>query len=212
MPDNFRQEIDAFIAQNLSPAARSKALADFAVQERNALIQSGQASRNYTTTVDGRIDPNEYHVKGTGGGIINYHFSFIGDALEFCILFLKKRIYSFTGDLANSLWISVDGQFYPPPQGSFNYGSVPPKAQVVIGNTLAYWRKADTNYVGTKRMRYHAPNILADCVSAVRREFGASAISAKRVADWNFPGKSKPVGGKKPFIYQSPVIVLQNAS
>lgn len=213
MASNFRTDLKVFIDVNLSPAARSQALATTAIAERDKLIASGRASKSYVTSVDGRKGAAESSVKGTGGGIINYHFSFIGDAVEFALSFLRTRVPKVGGSrsqfLSQSFWVSVNDN-YIPPGTAINYGDIPSDAQIVIGNTAAYWRKADLNLRGRTALRYRAPHELDDCVSAIRREFGRSAISAKRVYDYQFPNKYKPVlsRSRKPYTYNSPVIII----
>lgn len=213
MASNFRSDITAFVDENLSAPARSKVLAATAIAERDKLINSGQASRRYTTHVDGRLDPDESHVKGSGGGLINYKFSFIGDAVEFALSYLRTRVPKVGGSrsqfLSESFWVSIDDRFIPPGTG-LNYANISPDSTIVIGNTAAYWRKAEVNKKGNTYLHYRAPKELDDCVSALSREFGKSAISARRVYDYVFPGKYQPVllQSRKPYIFNSPVIII----
>lgn len=213
MVSNFRSDITAFVDENLSPAARSKVLAATAVTERDRLINSGQASRRYTTHIDGRLDSDESHVRGDGGGVINYKFSFIGDAVEFALSYLRVRVPKVGGSrsqfLSESFWVSIDDR-YIPPGTAVNYSNISPDSTIVIGNTAAYWRKADLNRTGKKTLGYRAPHELDDCVSALSREFGKSAILARRVYDYVFPGKYQPVllQSRKPYVFNSPVIII----
>lgn len=208
MASNFRTDIQAFVSTNLSPAARSAALASTAITERDKLIASGQASRRYVTTVDGHPGL-ESSVKGTGGGIINYRFSFLGDAVQFALAFLRTRVPKVSGFLSEHFWVSINDRFIPPGTG-INYGDIPVGSKVVIGNVASYWRKAEQNRSGKRALGYRAPHELDDCVSAVSREFGKTAISAQRVANYQFPGKYQTVvsKGRKPYVYASPVIVI----
>lgn len=209
MASNFRSDITAFVDENLSAPARSKVLAATAVTERDRLINSGQASRRFTTYVDGRLDPDESHVRGDGGGVINYKFSFIGDAVEFAISFLRVRVPRVSGKLSESFWVSINDRFIPPGTG-IDYANISPDSTIVVGNTAAYWRRADLNRTGNRTLGYRAPHELDDCVSALSREFGKSAISARRVYDYVFPGKYQPVllQSRKPYVFNSPVIII----
>lgn len=208
MASNYRTEISAFINTNLSDAARSRALADFARAERDKLIKSGQASARYTTYVDGHVDPNEDHVKGTGG-IIHYRFSDLGDATEFALTYLRYRVPKVSGLLSESFWVSINGDYYSPGE-SINYNKIPLDAEVVIGNTEAYWRKADLNLKGKRELRYRAPDEIKDCVSALNARFGRTSIKARRVYNWDFPGRYEPRLSpmRLPYIFNSPVLVI----
>jgi hypothetical protein len=207
MPSNFRTDITAFIDQNLSANARSTALATLAISQRDALIQSGDASKSYTTYVDGRVENDEFKVRGTGGGIISYHFSSIGDATKFALDFLRTRVPRTTGKLSESFWVSIN-DIYNPPGSLINYKAIPSDATVVIGNIASYWRKADTNFRGTRTLHYRTPNELIDCVRALNAFFGRTAVKAKRLADYNFPQRYIP---RHRINFQSPAIMIQES-
>lgn len=210
MASNFRTDIKAFIDENLSPPARSKALAATAIAERDKLILSGDASPRFSTFVDGRRDDGgESHVKGDGGGVIAYKFSMLADAIAFALAFLRLRVPRVSGLLSESFWVSINDVFSPPGTG-IDYANIPSDAQVVIGNVASYWRKAEMALSGNRILRYRAPHPLDDCVSAISRQFGRTAIKAQRLANYQFPNKYSPVvsKGRRPYTYSSPVIII----
>ncbi len=207
MASNFRTDITAFIDETLSPAARSIALANTARTELRKVLAT-QTSKRYTTYVDGKRDDNENDVIGTGGGVILYKFSFISDAVAFALAFLRTRVPRVTGKLSESFWVSVNDVYLG---NAVNFAGIPADATVVIGNSAAYWRKADVNIKGGKTLKYRTPGELNDCVRALNGQFGRGILSAVRLNDYGFPGKYTPIRSPKraPYIYQSPVIVLK---
>lgn len=213
MASSLRRDIEAFVSTELSPAARSKAFASFARTERDALIKSGKASTLYRTSVDGREGADEDTVKGTGGGVINYRFSFLGDALQYALAFLRARTTKVSGKLSESYWVSINDRFIP--AGTpIDYKSIKPGDEIVIGNIEPYWRKADVNYVGQRRLKYRNPGVLDDAVAAISKEFGRGALSVFRKYTYNFPGKYRPVlsPNRVAYIFHSPVIILKEVA
>src|ERR1700744_3689753 len=93
----FRQQLAAYINTTLSPAARSARLASVARAALADLQASGRASHVYRLSVDGRPATDESTVRGDGTGKILYSFSYIADAVEFALDFLRARAPVKTG-------------------------------------------------------------------------------------------------------------------
>lgn len=194
--------ITDFVKANFTAPVISQVLADYIRNERQNLIQARQASKNYITYVDGRRNNREEDIKP--GGTITYKFSYVADAVEFALQFLRMRVPRVSGLLSDSFYVMI-GDVYVAPGLPVDYASIPPDATVAIGNTAAYWRKADTNLSGTRSLHYPNPNILNDCVAAIQRKYGDS-VSAVRVRNHTFPGiyQRHRFGSA----FQSPAIIL----
>jgi hypothetical protein len=183
----LRQQVTAFVDQNLSPAARSATLARLAVQMRDGLISAGRASPVYRTFVDGREGAPEASVRGAGGGVILYRFSYAAQAALFALGFLRARSPSASGRFRESFYLGINGRFVPAAQ--FNPDAVSADAEIVIGNTQPYSRRVDVQLVGGHRLHYSVPaGLFDDAARAVRSRFGG-AVTAKRVYSIEFPGR-----------------------
>jgi hypothetical protein len=203
----FRQQVQAYINVNLSPAARSKILADTARAGLADLIATGRASTSYNTFVDGRRDGNEDDVIGTGGGSILYRFDMQAQAAVFALAFLMARGPARSGKFRNSFFVGVDGRFVAAAQ--FNPDSVQPGAEIVIGNTLPQTRKIDVQLANNTRLRYLVPSgMFDDCVAALKSKFGGS-IAARRVGNLRFPGQyTLRDGTRRGESVQSPAVAI----
>lgn len=200
-----RVQIQAFIDSALSPAARSAVLADAARSMVRDLITDQRAVPDYVTYVDGRQGADEGAVRGDGSGTILYRFNYLGRAAAFALSFLQSRGPG--GKFAQSFYVGVDGRFIP--AAGFNPDSVPPTAEVVIGNTQPYSRRVDVQMDGNTVLHFSVPaGMFADCVRAVRRPFGG-VIKAKRVYSMRFPGQYMlRRGAKAGQPVHSPAVVL----
>ena len=183
----FRQQIKLFTDNTLSPEARSARLARVARAALTDLQSTGRAGPTYRLFVDGQPATTEATVRGDGTGDILYSFSYIADAILFALDFLRARAPVRSGKYAASWYIGVDGRFVP--AASFSPDSVPPTAEIVIGNTQPYNRKVDVQRNGTRPLHFSVPpGEYDDCVAALKQRFG-NTMTAKRVYDYNFPGK-----------------------
>lgn len=183
----FRQQMKVFTDSAFSPAVRSARLASVARGALADLEASGRASPRYRLFVDGQPATTESSVRGDGTGQILYSFSYLAEATTFALDFLQARAPAGSGLYRNSFWVGVNGAFVL--AAAFNPDSVPPTAEIVIGNTQPYNRKVDVQMNGAKVLHFSVPpGEYADCVTALKRRFG-NTLTAKRVYDMNFPGK-----------------------
>lgn len=190
----FRQTLRVAIRDTIGPAARSRALAQFARDSANDLIRSGRAGESFRVFVDGRANAPEESVRGDGSGVILYEFSYAGEAAAFALAYLRGRAPSKTGRFRDSFFVGVNGRFIR--GADFDPRRVPPNATVIIGNTKPQNRKVDVQEVGNarqtstyRRLSYSVPpNMYADAARAVSRRFG-NTVAASRLRDTDFPGK-----------------------
>lgn len=183
----FRQQIQLFADANLSPVARSARLARVARAALAGLQATGRASHTYRLAVDGRPAADESVVRGDGTGKILYSFSYVSEAVEFALDFLRVRAPVKSGAYARSWYVIADGKFMVGSQ--IDLASIPPTAEVIVGNVAPYNRKVDVQRNGAKPIRFSVPpHEYDDCVAALRQRFG-NTMQAKRVYDYNFPGK-----------------------
>jgi hypothetical protein len=181
------ENLKVWSAANLGPVARSRILSRVARTESSELILTGRASTSFTKYIDGNEGAEEETVSGAGAGVIIYRFNYLAPAVAFALTFLRARAPSATGQLRSSFFISVDGRIIPANQ--INYTSIPPGADIIIGNTQPYNRRADVQKDGTRGLHFNTPaGMYDDCVSAVRRRFG-KALTAKREYSLSFPGQ-----------------------
>jgi hypothetical protein len=184
---SLRHQITAFVNEHLSPAARSGTLARLAIEMREGLISEGRASKVYKTFVDGREGAPEKSVRGTGGGVILYRFSYAAEAALFAFGFLYARSPNRSGKFRESFYFGVNGRFVSAKQ--FDPELVPADAEIVIGNTQPYSRRVDVQLVGGHRLRYRTPaGIFDDAARAVKSRV-RGAVTAKRVYSIDFPGR-----------------------
>lgn len=217
MPTTVRQQVQVFVDAALSPAARAAQLAAVAKQGVADLIASGQASPRFQRFVDGRADAPEESVDGRHG-VILYQFSSVADATAAALDFLRARAPARSGDYRNSFYVAVDGRFIP--ARMFRMDSVPPSAEIVIGNTEPYSRKVDVQLVGSKPLRFSVPpGLFDDAARDLRRRFG-NTVTVKRVYSMNFPGQyrlrqtthragSHRVARKAGTLVESPALIIR---
>lgn len=183
----FRQQIQLFADANLSPQARSARLARVARAALAGLQAAGRASHTYRLAVDGRPALDESTVRGDGTGRILYSFSYVAEAVEFALDFLRVRAPVKSGAYARSWYVIADGKFSLASQ--IDLASIPPTGEVIVGNTQPYNRRVDVQRNGARSIRFSVPpGEYSDCVAALRQRFGNS-IAAERLYDAHFPGK-----------------------
>lgn len=202
----LRQQVSVYIDANLAPAARSAKLAQIARAGRDDLIATGRASPYYQTFVDGARGAAEESVRP--GGTILYQFGYVATAAVFALNFLRARSPVASGRYRGSFYLGVNGRFIPASQ--FQPKSVPPDAEIVIGNTQPYSRKIDVQADGDRPLHFSVgPGLFDDAVRATRSAF-ARTITAQRVYDYNFPGKYllQRTSSRGDTHVQSPALIL----
>lgn len=183
----FRQQLTAYIDGALGPAARSVRLARVARAALAGLQATGRAGNVYRLAVDGRPATSEDSVRGDGTGKILYSFSYITDAVEFALDFLRARAPVKSGLYHESFYIIAGGKFAL--ARDTDLANIPPTGEIIIGNTQPYNRKVDVQRNGAKPLRFSVPPLeYDDCVAALGQRFGNS-LRAERHYDVNFPGK-----------------------
>lgn len=190
----LKRSVEVFISDAMNPQLRSQILAKFAMEDVAEMIATGRASPVYQVFVDGveGADPTSVDPDGQ----IFYDFSYTSEAVAFAIAFLRRRAPRKSGQLAESFWISIDGKFLPSVD-AVNLDHIPRDAEIIIGNSAPYARKADIQLVGTHRLHFNAPPFMyADCVRAMRIRFG-NAFGVKRVHTIHFPGQYILKGTKR---------------
>lgn len=194
----FQRQLSLFIDRTLSPAAQSRRLAEAARRERDALIAAGRASPSYRWWVDGREGAPEESVAAAGDGRIVYRFSSLGAVITFALETLIERspprsstpINQKTGKTAHyrdGFYVGVNGRFIP--AAVFQPTSVPPGAEIVIGNTQPYSRKVDVQLVGTRKLSFSVPaGLFDDAAKAIATRYG-DFVTVHRVYTMQFPGQ-----------------------
>lgn len=210
MTSTFRRSLKTFVDATLSPAARGKAMAEFAEKTVADLIAAGKAPPSYRRWVDGVEGAAPETVKP--GGRILYEFSNIAAATLFALGFLRARSPVGPGAPKDKRYpkayrdcfvVSVNGR--PIPWDSFVPRSVPPDAEIFIFNTQAYSRKIDVQLVGRRPLRFSVPpGLFDDAAKAVRRRYG-NTLTAKRQYSVSFPGQHITKAG---IAVQSPALRL----
>jgi len=201
----FARTVDVFAAQNLSPAALSARLAETAREDVARLIASGRASPRYRRFVDGVEGAPETAVKPDG--MILYRFDYMAEVAAFVLSFLEARAPKRTGEFSKSFYLGLDGKFVP--ARFFNPATMGDVREIACGNMQPQARIADTQMVGTKRVRFSVPpGMFEDAAQAVRSRFG-NIVTAKRVYTLRWPGQYTLRTGKragKPV--ESPAVVI----
>lgn len=183
----FRQQISVYTGALTDPGARSARLAAVARNALADLESSGRASPVYKLFVDSQPAASEDSVRGDGMGRILYQFSYLAEAVTFALDFLRARAPSRSGKYRASFFVGVDGRFVP--ADAFSPDSVPPTAEIIIGNSQPYNRKVDVQLSGGKVLHFSVPpGEYDDCAAALKQRFG-NTLTAKRAYDINFPGK-----------------------
>jgi hypothetical protein len=202
----FRQTTRVLVDREFSPAARSRALATMAKRGLADLLASGRASRRYRTFVDGQEGRAEESVSDRG--VILYEFQYLGEVVAFAIGFLQRRAPVKSGRFRAGFFVSVDGRFLSPDQLVMRFGlkrlefsgfqpdSVPPGAEIIIGNKYPQNRKVDVQIAGGHTLRFTVPSgMYDDAARAIRRQFG-NTVTARRLASVRFPGQYVARRGK----------------
>lgn len=108
--------------------------------ERDRLIASGQASPAYQTFVNGRAGALEEAVKLPGP--IVYEFSYLTEAVIFCLAFLEARSPMKSGRYRRSMFVLANGREWD--QAS----ELPPDADVLVLSDQPYSRKIHVGATG----------------------------------------------------------------
>lgn len=183
----FRQQIKTYTGALTDPGARSARLASVARSALATLQASGRVSKTYTLFVDNRPAASEDSVRGDGTGKILYEFDYVADAVTFALDFLRARAPNRSGKYRASFFVGVNGRFVP--ADSFSPDSVPPGAEIIVGNSQPYNRKVDVQLNGGNVLHFSAPpHEYDDCATALKQRFG-NTMRAERTYDVSFPGK-----------------------
>ena len=195
----FRESVRVFVAEHLTPAARSAKLAEAARRGVAELVASGRAPPKYRTFVDGAEGRDVATVRRE----VLYEFAYLGPAIEFALAFLIARSPAKSGRYRAGFVVAVNGR--PIPARQFIPRQVPPGAEILIYNVEPYSRKVDMQLIGSKRLRYSVPDgLFDDAAQAVRRRFG-NTVSAKRLYTVKFPGQAHTRRGR---LVESPALSL----
>jgi hypothetical protein len=146
------KQVRVYIDRTLSPEAQSARFASIARHERDALIDSGEASPDYLTAVDGRQGASEDSVRPTG--TIIYTFNTLGKAAQFALTTAIRLSPVRSGRFQNSWKVVVDGFEWTGP-----IKEIPMTSKVWITNTQPYSRKIDVGH-----MRMDVDHHIADNV------------------------------------------------
>lgn len=165
--DPLERDIAVLIADTLSPAAQSRALADYAretiadIDRRNAQTLGRQA--RHRTYVDGREGAPLDSVKPSGRIIAEWDV--IDHVLTFIMDELRRRSPVRSGRWRSSHILMADGV-------EITLGSAPPRAaEFVFVNPEPYSRKIE---LGRMRLSVETP-IYEAVEQLARRRFGAAA-------------------------------------
>lgn len=182
------RDIRALVANDLAPAAQSKALADFAREQlADADVQNAQAfgfPPPHDTFVDGREGAALDSVKPDG--TIHFEFHLLTDLFEWIDAQLILNSPVRTGRFAKSFVFFADGVEADPkkPPIATNYS---------FTNTTPYARKIE------RGLSKQAPDGVFEAVATLAsRRFGN--IARIRFTYVSLSGKSKDVGSRQPAI------------
>lgn len=193
--DDLAARIAAINARAFSAAARSARLAKFAEDRFAVAVRAGKIDPHARRFVDGREGAPESAVRP--GGRIVYLSNMVPDAVAWLLGFLIGRSppassapinpkTGKSGHFRDSFFVGVNGAFIPADR--FEPSSVPPNAEVIIGNSEPYNRRVDVQTAGSRTLRFSVPpGIWADAVFAARDRYPGLAI--KRVDRVTFPGQ-----------------------
>ncbi len=146
--DSIANDINLFVSTTLSPAAQSRAVADFA---RGEIAKADEKNRRVlgrvppkTTTVDGQKGGNLDNVRPDGGSIIT-EWELVGDVLVWIGNALRDRSPVVTGQYRDSHTLFADG-------AEVEMGAeVPQASEYVFLNPLPYARKIEIGKTASGR-------------------------------------------------------------
>ena len=141
----FARSVRLFVGKNLSPQARSAALASFARADVARLQREGRAALDYTVWVDGRENAPLESVQPEGR--IVYRFNGIAEATAFALGFCVARSPVLTGAYRKSWVVMVDGREWTRP-----LPEIPAGSEVFVVNTQPYHRKIDMGSQGVGKL------------------------------------------------------------
>jgi hypothetical protein len=182
MTNTFRRAVKVFIDTNLTPAARSAALAAYAEKTVNDLVQSGKASPRYRQFVDGVEGASPLNVRR----VIADQFAYTGDAAVFALEFLRGRVPVRSGRFRDSFIVAVEGK--PTPGLQFDARQAGATSTIIIYSPLPFERKIDVQLAGKTTLHFSGPSgMFNDAVREVRGRFGNS-VRVARVSNIKLPG------------------------
>jgi len=194
----FHEVVNLFNKEQLSLSALRGKLVTTAEAAKDQAIADKRASPIYDTVVDGDVARPMTEAQKQ----IVYVFHYALDAAAFALGYLQSRSYP-GGTFAKSFWVGVEGDMYT---GGRMPTQAPPEADIVIGNLVPYNRRVDVQTVGSHKLHYRTPEgLYEDAARAVNRQFG-NTVKAKRVYDYQFPGKYRPV--HRNYRFQSPALII----
>lgn len=169
--DPIDLDIKAIIAEDLSPAARSRFLADVA---RGALKEAEQTDEQalgfkpqHTITVDGSVGADESKVKPDG--TIQYSFNLLPDIFAWILEQLQAFAPVKTGAFKASFVLYADGQKINP------LGQIPQAKEYVFMSSAEYAAQLE-GYPGRAPESPQAPNGVFEAVAALANgRFGNQA-------------------------------------
>lgn len=198
----FRQQVRVFLDSAMSPQQRSARLAEVAKEGVAKLIQERRASPRYRRFVDGREGVPEEAVRPDGR--IAYQFQYMAEIIVFALEFMRARgpggpartpVTSRNYDRQawrDSFILGLDGKFVP--MQRFNPGKMGPVSEVIITNSRPYHRKAEIQYVGTKRLQFSVdPGTFLDARDAIKGRFG-NMVTVEWKQTVHFPGQYRLKG------------------
>jgi len=165
------RSIRDFVNRTLSPAALSASLAAFARQERDKAIQSGRASPQYETIVNGVKGGSEDRVRPDG--VIVYTFSRLAAATQLALsVALERSPRGASGDYRRAWMVAVNGVRY-----TGDLRDIPANAEVMIVNSLPYHRMLEMALRGGPKT---SRKITEKARQAVFDQFGRESFDIER--------------------------------
>lgn len=142
MAGTFARNIRLFADKALSDKALSGYLAKAAIEQRDALVRSGESPASWVTYVDGTKGASEYSVKPDG--VILYHFNMLPEATIQAVTLAMQRSPVRSGRYRRAWLVVVDGKVW-----SADLSTIPPGSEVMVLNPEPYARKIDTGGMKT---------------------------------------------------------------
>ncbi|MFT8591291.1 MAG: hypothetical protein ABF839_06845 [Acetobacter orientalis] len=142
MANTFSRNIRLFADKALSDKALSGYLSKIAIEQRNALVRSGESPSNWITYVDGVKGAPEYSVNPDG--VILYHFNALPEATIQAVTLAMQRSPVRSGRYRRAWLVVVNGKVW-----LSDLSAIPPGSEVMVLNPEPYARKIDTGGMKT---------------------------------------------------------------
>jgi hypothetical protein len=175
------RSIRLFINDNLTPQARSRALANFARQDVARLQREGRAALSFTVFVDGRENAPLESVRPEGR--IVYRFNGLSESVAFALGFLLARSPVLSGAYRKSWFVLVDGLLW-----RRDFQDIPAGSEVSIVNTQPYHRKIDMGSQGAGSIGREVANRRKAGTSRKRGAYVSIVEAARQETMKRFPG------------------------